>query len=503
LGLEVRERAGWRLLGSRTRREPRLELPLPARGGDERAAHAGADTPSMPASARYRVRLWSLERRGAPVRLAAAAITAPRIREGQLAKGATLPLVPAVEPPLAPLAAAAIELRQPGLVRLQLAGRTERPDAGDTGDHREGWRGGSVAGQVLAPLSSVERVTLGALRQSGGMIWLVAEAPSGAPRLRGERLALPSGLDRAVRFHLPEPAAPPAPPRPPAPPAPPPQPPSSVVPAPPELSAPSELPALPELPVITSCDLDRGRGHAAGPVLAMVTALAGQPAVRVVDAAATGAQPAGSAGSAGSADRAGTAGARAGARAGAAAMLAIGPRSAVSVALSPRQPSAEVWDADPGSSGGAAAPEVRLGQLSFSPPRPETATWGVTGGSVSGLEARQFELPPGAKKIRLSLGPALVAVLSDGDTATSTHWQGGLPFEELLDGSATRLTLLHTASGSDPFSFELLPRAAGEEELVLPSATPFVRTFDRAGTLRLRLPPLPTGTAAKIGRAHG
>src|SRR6202040_424444 len=78
----------------------------------------------------------------------------------------------------------------------------------------------------------------------------------------------------------------------------------------------------------------------------------------------------------------------------------------------------------------------------------------------------------------------------------STHWQGGLPFEELLDGSATRLTLLHTASGSDPFSFELLPRAAGEAELVLPSATPFVRTFDRAGTLRLRLPPLPTGTAA-------
>lgn len=496
LGLEVREGAGWRLLGSSTGREPRLELPLPAPGRDERAANAGSANPSMPPGDRYRVRLWSLERRGAPVRLAAAAITAPRIREGQLAKGATLPLVPALEPPLAPLAAAVIELRQPGLVRLQLAGRTERPgapDGGDAGDHREGWRASSVAGQVLAPLSSVERVTLGALRQSGGRVWLVAEAPSGAPRLRGERVELPSGLDRAVRFHLPAPAAPPAPL--PAP-APPPRQASSVLPASPELAAlpelppPSELPALPE-PI--RCDLDRGRsrGHASGPVLAMVTALAGQPAVRVVDAAATDAP---------SASGAGTAGALAGARAGAAAMLAIGPRSAVSVALSPRQPSAEVWDADPGP-GGAAAPEVRLAQLSFSPPRPETAAWGVTGGSVSGLEARQFELPPGAKKIRLSLGPALVAVLSDGDITTSTHWQGGLPFEELLDGGATRLTLLHTASGSDPFTFELLPRAAGEEELELPSATPFVRSFDRAGTLRLRLPHLPTDTAAAAGPA--
>ncbi|HXO29360.1 MAG TPA: hypothetical protein VOA80_18570 [Thermoanaerobaculia bacterium] len=546
LGLEVREGAGWRLLGSRTGREPRLELPLPAPAREERAANAGAGTPSMPPAARYRVRLWSLERRGAPVRLAAAAVTAPRIREGQLAKGAILPLVPAVEPPLAPLAAAVIELRQPGLVRLQLAGRTERPgetrrttpadgpippaspasvasvapakrshagrhrgdddddaegggadagapDGGDTGDHREGWRASSVAGQVLAPLSSVERVTLGALRQSGGTIWLVAEAPHGAPRLRGERLALASGLDRAVRFHLPEPAAPLQLPLPPAPPSQPSPPLSSVLPAP------AELPALPEMPALAetiSCDLDRGRGQAGGPVLAMVTALAGQPAVQVVDAAATGAPSAGRAGRAGRAGIAGAAGALAGAGAGAAAMLAIGPRSAVSVALSPRQPSAEVWDADPGPSGAAAAPEVRLAQLSFSPPRPETATWGVTGGSVSGLEARQFELPPGAKKIRLSLGPALVAVLSDGDTATSTHWQGGLPFEELLDGGATRLTLLHTASGSDPFTFELLPRAAGEEELVLPSATPFVRSFDRAGTLRLRLSPLPAGTAA-------
>jgi hypothetical protein len=540
LGLEVREGEGWRLLGSSTGRAPRLELPLlPPPGREERAANAGAGIPDMAPAASYRVRLWSLERRGAPVRLAAAAITAPRIGEGQLAKGAILRLVPAVEPPLAPLAAAVIELRQPGLVRLQLAGRTERPgeirqttpatgpapvaparrshagrlrdgdaeaggsDAGatDAGDRGEGWRGGAVAGQVLAPLSSVDRVTLGALRLSGGKIWLVAEAPHGAPRLRGERLELPSGLDRAVRFHLPEPAAPPAPPLPPAPSL---QPASSALPAPPELPALRALPELPALPAITSCDLDRGRGHASGPVLAMVTALAGQPAVQVVDAAAT-APSAGSAGNAGRAGRAGTAaaaGALAGARTGAAAMLAIGPRSAVSVALSPRQPSAEVWDADPGPRG-AAAPEVRLAQLSFSPPRPETAIWGVTGGSVSGLEARQFELPPGAKKIRLSLGPALVAVLSDGDTATSTHWQGGLPFEELLDGGATHLTLLHTASGSDPFTFEVLPRAAGEEELALPSATPFVRSFDRAGTLRLRLPTLPTATAAAAGTAGG
>ncbi len=435
LGLEVREGDGWRLLGTSTGREPRLELPLPLASPAPLAA--------------YRVRLWSLERRGTPVRLAVAAVTAPRISEGRLAKGAALPQVPGLEPPLAPLAAAVVELAHPGLVRLQL------------GDAAAGWRGGAVPGQALAPLASAGSITLAGLRDGGGRIWLVT-AEAGAARVRGERLALAPGLDHAIGFQLPAPAA------------------------------------------VASCDLARGPAgsHGAGPVLAMVTALAGQPAVQVADAGNT-------------ADTANTANAG-GLGARPAATLAIGSRSAVSVALSPRQPAALVWDGElagappatvatrPGPLGplSETPPDLRLAQLTFPPPQPQPAPWGVSGGTLAGLEARQFDLPAGPKKIRLSLGAAQVAVLSDGDAVTSTHWQGGAPFEELLDGSANRLTLLHTAAGTDPFTFELLPRAAGEGELALDAAAPFVRVFDRAGTLRLRLPGLAAAAAAGDGGAR-
>ena len=469
LGLEVREGEVWRLAGSSTGREPRLELPLPpapplppavgADGGAGPGAASGAGAGAGAGTRAYRLRLWSLERRGGPVQLAAAAIAAPRLGERELARGAAVPLVAGVEPPLAPLAAAVVELAHPGLVRLQLDGgqaerasRSRRTRGGETesaragagaggsaeaatgGEAAAGWRGGSVGGQVLAPLAGVDGVVLGGLAGTGGRIWLVAEAPHGAPRVRGARLALPPGLDRAVGFHLPAPGA------------------------------------------MVSCDVDRGKRT--GPVLAMVTALAGQPAVQVADApAAPGTPPA--------------------------AAMAIGPRSAVSVALSPRQPAARVWDGEPAALQGQ-PPEVRLAQLSYAAPGRETAAWGVTGGTLVGQEARQFELPPGAKRIRLSLGAAMVAVLSDGDAAASTHWQGGLPFEELLDGGASRLTLLHTGGGADPFTFELLPRAAGEGELALASATPFVRSFDRAGTLRLRLPgPADAPGAAGGGAAGG
>ncbi|MBV8201015.1 MAG: hypothetical protein JOZ15_10380, partial [Acidobacteria bacterium] len=484
LGLEVREGDGWRLLGSSTGREPRLELPLP-RAGDISGVGNVCGSPSPDArrqrqgngadangGARFRIRLWSLERRGNPVRLAAAAVTAPRLREGQLARGAALPLLPKLAPPLGPLAAAVVELDQPGLVRLRLAGGALGPDAerpaasghaaarqASAGEPAAGWRGGSVAGQVLGPLPAIGDTTLAGLGSSGGRIWLVAEAPRGAPRLRGERLALASGLNRAVAFNLPATSREcsdrrQAEPRPPA---------AAVLkPDPP--------------PPVVSCDLDRGRGADAGPVLAMVTALAGQPAVQVADVA----------------------GAAAASGPRAAATMAIGSRAAVAVALAPRRPSAQVWDAEPGPPG-AVPPEVRLAQLSFPAPRRDAASWGITGGDVPGLAARQYELPPGAKKVRLSLGAATVAVLSDGDAAASTHWQGGMPFEELLDSDATRLTLLHTAGGTEPFTFELLPRAAGEGELALVPGAPFVRSFDRAGTLRLRLP----GAAAPAAPASG
>jgi hypothetical protein len=490
LGLEIRETAGWRLLGSATGRWPRLQLPLRANAP---APARGAAPQGEP---QYRARVWSLERRGTPVVLGAAAVIAPHISERRLAQGAALPPLSGLKPPLAPLAAAVIELDTPGVLRLQVdstgtagglgsgrassrghgnaedggetggangadrgaddvagsgssgahaatgaadaagsgaAGKTARGTGGaatgigEGGDGssaggRSDWQAGSIPGQALAPLDALGAgggTTL-AVAAVSDRIWLVATGPRRSARVRASRLRLAPDLDSAVSFRLPNPEA------------------------------------------VASCDLDR---HGlAGPMLALVTAPSGQPAVVIDEAAAPAAR-----------------------RSGAAAM-AIGPRSAVTVALSPRQPVARVWDgaaADPG----AAAPDLRLAQLSFPPPQSERAGWGVTGGTLSGLGARQFELPAGAKKIRLSLGPSMVAVLSEGDTLASTHWQGGQPFEEQLDGAATRVTLLHTRIGDDPWSFEVLALAPGEGELALPADAPFARSFDRAGTLRLRLAP--------------
>ena len=62
----------------------------------------------------------------------------------------------------------------------------------------------------------------------------------------------------------------------------------------------------------------------------------------------------------------------------------------------------------------------------------------------------------------LSVGEGTVAVLSRGDTVVSTHWQGGAPFEELT-WRTTRRTVspcCTSGPGADPFSVELLPRAA-------------------------------------------
>ena len=451
LGLEVREGAGWRLVGSATGREPRLELPL-----------AGAPNSATSPTSAYRVRLWSLERRGTPVRFGAAAIVAPRLRESQVAKGVALPALKGLPAPLAPLAAAFVEAdggrgsEGAGLLRVHVGGATVRPDRVGDGTAGDGaWRGGSVAGQELIPLSGVGDDTLpmlspapaatGTATEGRAGIWLVAPAASGA-RVYASRVRLAPGLDAAAAaaFRLPGAAA------------------------------------------TVTCDLDRhGR---TGPVVVLATALAGQPGVAVDDRDGRGD--------------------RGGAPALAAAGMAAAPRAAVAVALAPRQPVARVWDGEsvaPAASPSpaaptppAAGPELHLSQLSFAAPADEPAAWGVTGGALAGVAARRFTLPAGAKRVRLTLGASQVAVLSNGDTPLSTHWQGGLPFEELLDSTADRLTVLHTREGSDPFTLELLPRAGGEGDLAVAPAAPYVGTFDRAGTLRLRL----GGSAAEPVRRY-
>ena len=384
LGLSVERLEGkaWRTVGTSIARDAHLEIPLESR---DKA---------------YRLRIWSLDRHETPVRLSVAAVSAPRLSERELRRGAALPRVQGFEPPLA---AAAVDLDRPGVFRFADPG----PDL----------RGSGVAGSPLTPLGEGESAVLSS---PGERFWLVREG-KGSGALKAERVTVAAGLDGGAQFPVPAGAA-------------------------------------------VTADLEEGRG---GPVLALATAPSGQPGLRV--------------GESGEDPKQGTE--------PAATAMAVGARTAVAVGLAPRHPVARVWQA--GGSGGSAE-ELRLAQLRFPAPTAAKAGWGVLDGHLDGVTARRLDLPAGPRKLRLALGEATVAVLSHGDTVVSTHWQGGAPFEELLDdggdNAADRLTLLHTRPGADPFTVELLPRAATEEALALSPGAPFERSLDRAGTLRIVLP---------------
>ncbi len=429
LGIEVRQGSGWRLLGSAAGHAPRLAVALP-----------GGDRPAAAGSGEYRLRIWSADQLGGKAVLAGRAGRLPRVSERSLARGAALPLLAGIEPPLA---AAVVELSHPGLLRLEVgpAPRATREVASAAAPEGAAWSAAGAAGQLLEATEEPGGARIAAL---GDRIWLLAEASQGAPRVRGERLTLRPGDAAALSFRLPAPAA------------------------------------------DASCDLDGKRS--AGPLLVMASALAGQPAVQVAERDAAAPRRT-------------------------ATTLAVTPRAAVAVALAPHQPVLKVWDAGASSasaagsgaardanSGKTAALQVRVAQLGFAAPVEEPAAWGTSTGSLAGIAARRYALPAGPKRIRLSLGDSQVAVLAAGDTVLSTHWQGGQPFEEVLDDDAGSLTLLHTAAGSDPFTIEILPRPATLPELALDAAAPFVRTFDRAGTVRLRLP---AGGAATSGGTAG
>ena len=207
-------------------------------------------------------------------------------------------------------------------------------------------------------------------------------------------------------------------------------------------------------------------------MLALVTSPSGQPGVRIVESheSGEGDKPAATA-------------------------MAVGARTAVSVSLAPRRPVARVWQA--GDAEGTE--ELRVATVRFPAVAVEKAALGVLDGRLEGISVRRLDLPAGPRKLRLALGESTVAVLSRGDVVVSTHWQGGAPFEELLDdGASDRLTLLHMGQGSDPYTVELLPRAATEEAQSLTSGAPLERSLDRAGTLRIVLPEVTRPTATTL-----
>ncbi len=401
LSIEIKDGSSWRTVGTSVARDAHLEVPVDGKSS-------------------YRLRLWSLDRHGTPVKLSAAALTAPHLSERELRRGAGLPAVAGFDPALG---AAVVTLDRPGVFRLT--------------DAAPGLRGTGEIGSPLAPVGAQER---GVLSAPGDRFWLVREGKGAdLKNVKADRIIIASGLDAGAQFPVPDGKA-------------------------------------------VTADLGEGGKGAGGPVLALVAAPSGQPGVKVGESGeegkATTSEPA-------------------------ATQMAVGPRTAMAVALAPKQAVARVWQAGAADAGGGAAEEMRVAQLRFPVPAVEKAGWGVLDGKLEGIAARQLTLPAGARKLRVSLGEGTVAVLSRGDTVVGTLWQGGAPFEERLeDDAADRLTLLHIRAGADPFSVELLPRAEGEDLLALPAGAPFERALDRAGTLRITLPASPSGAAVQSTTFH-
>ncbi|HYU33422.1 MAG TPA: hypothetical protein VEW48_14795 [Thermoanaerobaculia bacterium] len=166
LSVEVRDGNGWRTLGTSIARAPRLEIPLERQEGRS-----------------YRLRLWSLDRQGTPVRLHVADLAAPRVSEGDLRRGAALREVPGFDPPVG---AGVLSLDRPGVFRVS--------------DAAPGLRGGGAPGRPLAPLAPGEAQE-GILSAPGERAWVVREGKTRV--VKAERIEAAPGLEAGVRFPLP------------------------------------------------------------------------------------------------------------------------------------------------------------------------------------------------------------------------------------------------------------------------------------------------------------
>jgi hypothetical protein len=161
--------------------------------------------------------------------------------------------------------------------------------------------------------------------------------------------------------------------------------------------------------------------------------------------------------------------------------MAPGPSSAVAAFLGSRPVAAVLWSA--GESGEPI--DVRLQQWNFAPAAEEEAPWGAWQGDVEGVAARAYDLAPGPKRMKLVLGANLVGVLSQGSQVESVHWAEGEPFEEALETTAARLTLLHTAKGTDRFHVQALAIEPSQVTPALAPGKPYERSQLDTGTVRL------------------
>ena len=375
LSLEVEQGGAWRSLGSRVGRSVRLETPL-APG----AAH--------------RVRVWSADRRGAPVQLTSLVGAAAAASETELSRG--LALAGPARPREA-AAIAAVSLARGGVFRVE--------------EGAEGLRACAL------PETLCEDASAGLVNATAGTLWLVKDGRGTSQSVRARRVVLAAGAQSGLL-----------------------------------LGVSASRPAL--------CDLAAAAGSL---VLVTARSTSGQPGVAL--------------------------GAPGDLRA-----TAVGLRSAVSVSLGQTPTPARLWAAEPGEE----PLDVSLVAQTYSQPRREAAAWGSLSGALSGHGARAYDLPRGRKLVRLAVGAGTVAVLSDADVVSSVHWAGDDRFDETVETTTDRLTLLHTRAQEDRFTAETLPLTSSEAAAALAPGAAFERAMERSGWRRLHVSAGPRETPLSL-----
>lgn len=164
MAVEVADQGGWKSIGSSSGRNARLEIPLREPGAQQ-------------LNGRYRLRLWSLDRRDTVAELNANMVSPPVFSEGDLKKGIVLSTA----------AAAAIRIERKGLLQTAEEARHLR------------WS--------IGPLHPCEEAPDNFLAISGGYVWVAGESgrnQAAGTLARAERVELGSGEGKAIQIRMPD-----------------------------------------------------------------------------------------------------------------------------------------------------------------------------------------------------------------------------------------------------------------------------------------------------------
>jgi hypothetical protein len=132
---------------------------------------------------------------------------------------------------------------------------------------------------------------------------------------------------------------------------------------------------------------------------------------------------------------------------------------------------------------GEPASGVVLSRLAFARPRPERPERLSFGSAVAARAARAFDLPPGAKRLRVALGAGLVALVSKGNRGLALLGGSDAALDETLETDGERITFLSASGSETRFALDVFGTPAAPAAL-RPGA-PFAASLPDAGTLRM------------------